>query len=344
MAFSTEIQSSQSRPQTLNHNQITTNHANSTGTEASTYDNDNNQFRKFGKHHLDDTGTTTIRNYRNPHSRIHDYTAIKLKQQLDIEQESAKQQSEEHSKQLTEQHSEQLTEQHSEQQESDNVNSNTETEFETKNIFAYEACETSTGSDSYPISAAPPQPEKFEFITTPPPSENIDSDKYSEPDPTENHKNTLFTKVTIENVFSEKQSIKSSAKERSNSSPTRGHSIPECKPLYYDSRVSIRGRKQARILYTSPTRGHSKPNNTTSEYYQAIVSKFFGDQQPVANPQKRQENNTTEYSFKQFEFVREQNNSSTIDFGINGRHRVDRCRYVPFTSGYEWSNAAYCYS
>ncbi|KNC32387.1 hypothetical protein FF38_04997 [Lucilia cuprina] len=198
MAFNTEIQSSHSRPQSNNNNQINENRAIRTGkTETgATYDYDYNKFRKVRKHNIDDSGTPTTRNIRNSIGKLNEYYRKQFDQESIVK-----------SKQLSEEQ---------QQQESKNINSNTTTKFETKNIFAYQAFETSTGSVGNSNSATPP-PEKFEFITTPPPSE--DNGNCDKPDSKKNHKNTLFTKVASANVFSEKQH-KPSAKERFENSPT----------------------------------------------------------------------------------------------------------------------------
>ncbi|TMW50964.1 hypothetical protein DOY81_003965 [Sarcophaga bullata] len=302
MAFNTEIQSSHSRPHTLNNNQvvinnstnqINTNSVNGTGTteETSPYNYDNNKFRKVGKHNIDDPGTQTTRNYRNSGG------------QSIIDPNS----------------SEQFEE--SKQHKSENVDTNTTTKFETKNIFAYEAFEISTGSVGNSKSANPP------------PSENSKSDpgKYSKTTTVtdENHKNTLFTKVSSANTFSEKQ-YKPSAKERHDNCPTRHCSIYERQSQYGST-----------ILPN--TNSVISDNTGTNKSDESIVSYpyyFCGDQQQS----KRQEYNTQEYSAENQSKRTESAIISTIDIGINGRYRVDRCRYVPFTSGYEWSNAAYCYS
>lgn len=301
MAFNTEIQSSHSRPQTLNNNQVVinnstnqvnTNSVNGTGTteETSAYNYDNNKFRKLGKHNIDDPGTQTTRNYRNTGG------------QSIIEHNSSKQIEE------------------SKQHKSENVDTNTTTKFETKNIFAYEAFEISTGSVGNSKSATPP-------------SENSKSDpgKYSKTTTVtdENHKNTLFTKVSSANTFSEKQ-YKPSAKERHDNYPTRHSSIYERKSQYGST-----------ILPN--TNSVISGNTGTNKSNESIVSYpyyFYGDQQQS----KRQEYNTQEYSAENQSKRTESAITSSIDIGINGRYRVDRCRYVPFTSGYEWSNAAYCYS
>lgn len=310
MAFNTEIQSSQSRPQTNNnnHKQIIENRSIRRGTtETGAYDYDNNKFRTVGKHNIDDPGTTTTRSYRNSNDKFNEYNSKQFKSEPIIEYEESKQ-----------------------QQESENTIENSTTKkFETKNIFAYQACEISTGSARNSNSSTPP-PEQFEFVTTPPPSNYKSSDPgvKSEKQQYENNKNTLFTKVSTENVFSENQ-YKPSAKERS-------------------ERITKPSASKYRIF------------DNTSEYQSIVSSLFSGDQQrSVANTaNKRQEYKNCEKYSELFEFVREQKqnhtntspsprastNTETIDIGINGRHRVDRCRYVPFTSGYEWSNAAYCYS
>lgn len=300
MAFNTEIQSSHSRPQSFNNNQvdnsanqINTNRVNETGTtkEASAYNYDNNKFRKVRKYNIDDPGTRTTRNYRNPSGQPI----------------------------VTPDSSEQFKE--SEQQKSENVNTNTATEIETKNIFAYEAFENSTGSVGNSKNA------------TPPPSENNNSDpgKHSKPNTVteENFKDTLFTKVSSANVFSEKQ-YKPSTKERYNNCPSSDRSIYERKPQY-----------GSKIL---PNSNAVSSNYTgTNKSKKTIVSSlnyFNGDQKQS----KRQEYNTQEYSAENQSKRNESAINSSIDIDINGRYRVDRCRYVPFTSGYEWSNAAYCYS
>ena len=308
MAFNTEIQSSHSRPQTLNNNQvvininsnqvdtnqINTNSVNGTVTteESSAYNYDNNKFRKVGKHNIDDPGTPTTRNNRNSGD------------QSIIEHNSSKQFEE------------------SNQHKSESVDTNTTTKFETKNIFAYEAFEISTGSVRNSKSANPP------------PAENSKSDpgKYSKTTTVtdENHKNTLFTKVSSAISFSEKQ-YKPSAKERHDNCPTRYSSIYEPKSQYGST---IPSNTKSVISDNTGTNKSNESIDVSYPYY------FYGDQEQS----KRQEYNTHEYSAENQSKRTESAINSSIDIGINGRYRVDRCGYVPFASGYEWSNAAYCYS
>lgn len=350
MAFNVEIQSSQSGPQTTqaqNNNNRPNNSASNDPNESATvkqerpYDYHNHEFRTNGKYCIDDPGTTAAPTNRpnrvthggGPQQPQIDGIEISIKCEP-IEKESFEFEPEPASEFEFEFESE---------PKSNYYSQNTETIFETKNIFAYQACKAITRSDCHRAS---PPPARFEFVTTPPPTnlENSGSDQQSRVADKRQNPNTttLFTKVTGENRKVDTKQSESRAKERFDTRSPRDHSIPICKPEDYGSNATI--RTQVARFFSNPSGDYSIP--TTSGV--ALSGKRIAS---IAN-QKRQEsaNNTTKHSASSIHFGQEERDEETaprtiaIDLSLNGRHRVDRCRYVPYSSGYEWSNAAYCYS
>lgn len=299
MAFNTEIQSSQPRRQAIVNEINNQNRAIRTGPRETspTHDQNNCKFREIEKYNTGDTGTTRGRSSRNS---VNEFDEYNREQVVEQNQESKQQ-----------------------QKDSKKIDTNTTEKFETKNIFAYQAFETATGSVRNATCATPPE-EQINLVTSPPFSENSDSNPGSCTETTSSNRITLFTKVPSANVFSEKQYAPSS-KER----------------FEQNSRERVRRTDSAR----------NANNIRTGDSFSPVYS---GDQQKqsVANAPRNCQQHKNQTFSRQLEFVREQSYRTrsanairnTIDFGINGRHRVDRCRYVPFTSGYEWSNAAYCYS
>lgn len=293
MAFNVEIQTSQSRPQTNNNNNSQTNRnysdTNTRGTEqisfqtGAAYDYNNNEHRKFGKYNINDPGAT-----KPPTTTRHDSIQQNVTASNEWNHCFEQQQ--------------QQNEQHNFKQESNNGSPNTETEFETKNIFAYQAFAKFTGSVSQAICATPP-PERIEYINTPPPSTIKELGCNQSTDQKKNHKNTLFSRAASSKSRSEKYTNKESNE--------RGHSIPP---------------KAFRVAKTAAANNNKLYSNTKRQF---------------------EEEYTTNNRFELFRAEFEQNRNEIqkpIDPGNNGRYRVDRCRYIPLSSGYEWSNAAYCYS
>lgn len=335
MAFSVEVQSSQSRPQTHNTNQHTNNKSgqNLATVLSSNYqsepgvgsvqvkrndpnDNDNHELKKSGKYNIDDPGTApppTTGTHTGAYSKgFNEFGNLCSRPKYYIVETIA-----------------------TTANESNCGHSNTETNFETKNIFAYQACKATTGSASYiPDSGSPP--ERIESGATPPPPRREQTDGSPK-----NNKNTIFESVSNKD--------KSGREVPDNSSDTgrKGYTslpavIEGSESKFVDSSTRAEIQAQVERFFNTPPGDYSKSQN--DKYFVTTLSGFDRSSATAATTVqsgKRQEINTREYS----QFGKEQEYKQVIiDLSLDGRHRVDRCRYVPYSSGYEWSNAAYCYS
>lgn len=336
MAFSVEVQSSLSRPQAHNNTTTNTNQSNQSRynnkvvlpiyyyTEAgvqsvvqvqdSANDYDNHKLRKSRKYNLDDTGTTLPPpTTTNGHKREINPNNIIESGSISIDDNENKFGEETlYDFEYTRENC---------NNSNHNRSENSRTIFETKNIFAYQACEFTIGSEDYtPNSGSPP--ERVESGVTPPPRND---EGETETRNNENHKNQTGESTPPPET-------------RKYSENTRE---PGCDPPIPGSAVYAQIiRKQVTRLFAN-SKQVFESNTTTTTERQVQYNNHNSN-----NTNNKQYSTSCDQLFEQVEPKTSGNRQEAIvDFGIDGRHRVDRCRYVvPYSSGYEWSNAAYCYS